>query len=190
MASDPLATLLRVVLLALVTLGITALTAHMVRRPRIHRRHPARRLLPRWLTLFAIAFLLLGTFLAVGGTALLQDPAATAEDRSDGLGMTLAGIAMVLGGLFFQWMRIIVHLESRADAFVHRGVLGRTTEIPYADITHVDTAHERGAVRVKVTSRQDTSFTAAHAMFDWEPFTRWRDRPGRGQDCRTPARHT
>ena len=180
MDSDLLATLLRLLLSLVVTLGIVGITAHMVRRPRIHRRHPGRRLLPRWLTVLAIVFLLLGGFLAVGGTVLLQDPAASAEDRSDGLGMTLAGTGIMLGGLFFQWMRMVVFLESRDDAFVHRGVLRPTTVIPYCDITAVDTVHEKGAVRVKVTSRHGTSFTAAQAMFDWEPFTRWRDRPGAG----------
>ena len=180
MTSDLLATLLRLLLSLLVTLGIVGGTALMVRRPRIHRRHPGRRLLPRWLTALAIVFLLLGGSLAVGGTALLQDPAASAEDRSDGLGMSLAGMGIVLGGLFFQWMRMVVFLESRRDAFVHRGVLSPTTVIPYGDITAIDTIHERGAVRVKVTGRDGTSFTTAQAMFDWEPFERWRDRPVTG----------
>ena len=108
---------------------------------------------------------------------LLQDPAASAEDRADGLGMTLAGLGIVLAGLFFQWMRMVVFLESREDAFVHRGVLSPTAVIPYRDIISIDTTHEKGAVRVKVTSRHGASFTAAHAMFDWAPFERWRDRP-------------
>lgn len=177
MTSDLLATLLRLLLSLLVTLGIVGVTAHMVRRPRIHRRHPGRRLLPRWLTVLAVVFLLLGGFLAVGGTVLLQDPAASAEDRPDSLGMTLAGMGIVLGGLIFQWMRMVVFLESREDAFVHRGVFSPTTVIPYRDITAIDTTHEKGAVRVKVTSRHGASFTAAHAMFDWAPFERWRDRP-------------
>lgn len=176
MGSDLVGSLLRAVLLGLVTLAIAGATAHMIRRPRLHRRRPMRRLLPRWLTAVAIGFVVLGAALAVPGTMLLQDPSATAEDRSDGLGIAITGTAMVLFGLFAQWMRLIVHLESTPQGFVHRDVLGRTVSLRYEDITRIDTTKQRGAARVRVTGRDGRSFSAALAMFDWTWFEQWKAR--------------
>lgn len=176
MTSDLVASVLRVVLLGLVTLAIAGVTAHMIRRPRLHRHRPMRRLLPRWLTALAIMFVLLGVALAVPATMMLQDPSATAEDRSDGLGIAITGTAMVLFGLFFQWMRMIVHLESTPEGFVHRDVLGRTVSIRYEDLTQLDTTMQRGAARVRVTGRDGTSFSAGMALFDWTHFEQWKAR--------------
>lgn len=178
MGSDLVASILRAVLLGLVTLGIAGVTTLMIRRPRLHRRRPERRLLPRWLTVLAIMFIGLGAALAVPGTMLLQDLSATAEDRSDGLGIAITGTAMVGFGLFLQWMRMIVHLDSTPEGFVHRDVLGRTVSIRYEDLTHLDTTMQRGAARVRVTDRHGRSFSAALAMFDWTHFERWKVRTG------------
>lgn len=171
---ETLQTLLRAGLSLLVTLGISALTLHMVRRPRHHRRHPQRRLLPWWVIAFAVLFLLIGSAVGVMGMVLLGEPDLSAEDLEDGRGMSLTGIGMVVFGLVLLWARIAVYLESTPDAFVFRGMLGRVTTIRYADLVEMHTTGERGAVRVTIVGRDRRKFTAALGMFDFAPFERWK----------------
>lgn len=171
---DTLQRVLRVALLLLVTLGVSGLTLLMVRRPHRHRTRPSRRLLPRWLVVVAVLFLGVGSLLALVGVTLLREPALSAEDLEDGRGMSIAGLATVLGGLLFLWARIIVYVEATDEAFVHRGVLGRTRIVRYADLVEMTTTHARGAVDVTVTGRDGTRFTAALGLFDLAPFERWK----------------
>ncbi|WP_422115969.1 hypothetical protein [Brachybacterium sp. UNK5269] len=171
---DTLQRVLRAALLLLVALAVSGLTRHMVRRPHRHRTRPSRRLLPRWMAAMAVLFLAVGSLLALLGLTLLQEPALSAEDLEDGRGMSIAGIAIALGGLFFLWVRIIVYVEATPAAFVHRGVLGRTTTVRYADLVEMITTSARGAVTVTVIGRDGTRFTAALGLFDLAPFERWK----------------
>lgn len=174
MSPDLQAAVLRWTLMSLVTLAVMGLSWQMVRRPHRHRRHPMRRLMPRWFTGAAVALLVIGAVLALLGLSLLQEAPLSAEDLEDGRGMSISGIAMVLCGLVLLWIRIITFVEATPAGFVFRGVLGRTVSIPYGELTDLQTTSRNGAARVRVEGTGKRTFTAALGMFDWTYFDRWK----------------
>ena len=126
-------------------------------RPNISSEAPSRMRLPRIVPFAGIIIFIPGLMIL-----LLGIPAGDPEDI---VPMTTAGIAMVLGGLFFIWLYRRWYVDIRPDRVIFRGFAGEKT-ILYHEIINYRFYQQNGKPNLRVKSANGATLNLDLATFD------------------------
>ncbi|AWE41903.1 MULTISPECIES: DUF6560 family protein [unclassified Actinobaculum] len=149
------------ILIILLVVGITYMVSMLTRRrPNRSAKDPSRIRQPRLIIVIGILFLLIGLlFVAVALTA--------ANDGDDAwIGMFIAGLAMMLTGLFFAILYRNWWISVGDDAIDFSTAFGRRKRIRYADITTYRVISQYGNPQLTVVSSDGTTLSLNKRSFD------------------------
>ncbi|MBE6483177.1 MAG: hypothetical protein E7Z96_00105 [Actinomycetaceae bacterium] len=148
-------------LIILLVVGVSFLVGVLARRrPNRSAKDPSRIRQPRLVLIIGILFLLMGTLLVATAVA------AASNGDDAWIGMFIAGLAMVMGGLLFALLYRNWWISVGDDAIDFSTAFGRQKRIRYADITTYRVVTQYGNPQLTVVSSDGTKLSLNKRTFD------------------------